>query len=336
MELPQFKKIIDKHLQEFLDLKIGNFSNTTNKELYDILLHLKKISKEGKRIRPYVAYLSYKASGGNDDISAIKFLTFIEVFHLFCLIHDDIIDQADKRHNTKTIHKYISEKSNERYGDSQAILVGDLVLSWSLELTQNDLFPSKINKNIQSIFFKMVDEVILGQMLDLSLKNKKSALNEEILQKMLLKTAGYSFTNPFIIGAALAGVNDDDFYKELGTCLGLAFQMQDDLLDIVGIEIGKTLFNDVSENQPTLITNYILENGTIEQKEILKKMFGNILNEDEKLRLRKTFEDSGAIEFAQREIDLNIDKAREIINEQKNPKNNLFLDLVKLIGNRKN
>ena len=336
MELSEFKKIIDKNLLEFLDSKINNLTPNSNKEILDIFNHLREISSEGKRIRPYIAYLSYKVSGGTDEKEAIKFFTFIEIFHLFCLIHDDIMDQADIRHGVSTIHKFISEKSNEQYGNSQAMLVGDMMLSWSHELLQNSLFGSSEIKDIQNIFHKMIDEVCVGQMLDLSLKNKKTATNEEIMQKMLLKTAGYSFTNPFLIGSALAGKKNDDFFMSLGKHLGLAFQIQDDIIDIEGGESNKTSFNDVTEHQPTLISNYVLENGTPEQKKLLISMFGNILSEEDKIHLRKLFLKSGAIEFGQKEIDLNIDKARKLIREQNNPSYKVFLDLISVIENRKN
>lgn len=336
MELSEFKKIIDKHLIEFLDSKFIKLAPNSNKEILDIFNQLKIISSDGKRIRPYIAYLSYKASEGNDDIEIVKLLTFIEVFHLFCLIHDDIMDKADERHGVKTIHKFLAESSYQDYGNSQAILVGDLMLSWSFEILRKNC-PSDIEaKSIQEIFQKMVDEVSLGQMLDLNLKKNKTATDKEIIQKMLLKTAGYSFINPFLIGAALAGNSDEEFYTDLGTHLGLAFQIQDDLIDIEGGQSGKTTFNDISEHQPTLISNYVLENGSHKQKELLNNKFGNNLDQEDKKVLKDMFRESGAIEFGQKQVDINIDKARKLIQDKNNPDHKAFLNLINIIQNRKN
>lgn len=286
-ELIKFKQKFDVYLEQYLNKKIKNIGKfTKDPSILEYINYLKEISLSGgKRIRPYLAFLMYQAlCRKNKEKEVLSFLVFLEIFHIFCLIHDDIMDKSNLRHGIPTVHTYISSllKKDQRTGDlthvgnSQAILLGDILLTWSQEIINiNNDFNPKILQTVKTYFYEMVDEVSIGQMIDVDIATRKKISKELIDEKTKLKTAGYSFTKPLLIGAALSGntnKNTETFCKEFGLAMGIAFQTQDDLLDIISSdsELGKTASLDKSQNQHTYFTYFSsLEYG----KKIIEKNF---------------------------------------------------------------
>ena len=290
-QLQLFKKEFDHYIQQYLEQKIKNITRYTKDPfIISYVSYIKTIVlSAGKRIRPYASYLMYQSLGGKEVEKILRFLVSIELFHSFCLIHDDIMDKANLRHNVSTVHKYVTDllkkkkRLNElsRTGNSQAILIGDLLFSWSQEiLNLNKEFDQKITDNVKKIFYEMVYEVTVGQMIDVDITTRKRISKKLLDQKTYLKTAGYSFIKPLQIGAALAGKNTkkvEKFCKELGLSMGIAFQIQDDLFDITSNEkqLQKTMSLDKSQNQHTHFTHFkSLDAG----KEIIEKNFSEAKN----------------------------------------------------------
>jgi geranylgeranyl diphosphate synthase, type I len=271
-DLIAFKKRFDVLLEKYLDKKIQDISKfTKDTSIRNYLNYLKEISlSSGKRIRPYLAYLMYQTLSGKKNENTLQFLVFLEIFHTYCLVHDDIMDKSKLRHGTPTAHVYILNylKKEKRLGDlnhvgnSQAILLGDLLLAWSQEIiNSNKKFPQEIISKVRNYFYEMVDEVIVGQMIDVDMATKKNVSKELIDEKTRLKTAGYSFINPLLIGAALSenmNNNIETFCREFGLAMGIAFQTQDDLLDVTSSDkkLGKTTSLDQSQNQHTYFTYF--------------------------------------------------------------------------------
>ena len=348
MNLATFKDSFDKILLGFLDQKLRNLPDAPG-DIKTYLSYLKTFLVEGKRIRPYISYLSYKSNGGKHDDKAIKLLVFLEVFHAFCLVHDDVMDKSYKRHGVKTIHKFISDKylgnrfvDPTHFGNSNAILLGDFLFTWANEvlLTNKDFDKESVSR-VYGVYKQMINDVFLGQMIDLTITSKDKVTDEEILQKYLLKTAKYSFVGPMMIGAALVGeVKNEKFYEDFGISLGLAFQIQDDLMDLVFDEkqIKKSSLNDIERHQHTLFTNYIFEKGTKEQINTLKNLFGKKLDKKDRLKLRNIFYESGAVEYGKKIIADNLSEAKNLLEKQKinEEYKKLFLKLIFQIENRGN
>ncbi|MEK7186542.1 MAG: polyprenyl synthetase family protein [Patescibacteria group bacterium] len=338
MQLKEFKDKFDPLLIEFIEKKIKLLQIYKSPDLTKCLSHLKKLLGSGKRIRPYLSFLSYKAYGGTKDKDMMKLLVFMEIFHAFCLVHDDIMDKADKRHGIETFHMLIKPPS---LGNSIAILIGDFLFSWAFEilLTNKDFDQEKLERT-KEIFLKMIDEVITGQFIDINLTGKKTSTEEEIYQKMFLKTASYSFIRPLMIGKALVGeIKDEKFFQEFGKSLGFAFQIQDDLFDIIydTDEIFKSSFNDVQQRQHTIFTNYIFEKGTNKQKTVLQTYFGKKIEDKDKNKLIKIFNDSKSLEYGKKLIKGNLEKAKKLLKEESmidTYKNNL-LEFIDILNQRK-
>jgi len=240
-DLKEFKKVFDPILKQYLDRKIEAFSENINDPfILDLVTYSQKlIESGGKRIRPFIAYLTYKALGGKEIEKALELFISLELFHNFALIHDDIMDKDFMRHGVPTVHEYVKEKLQKggRHGDfnhignSQAILLGDILLCWAFSVFDEINFDENRLRNTKLFFNKMADDVFLGQIIDIT--SRKNIPKELIDKKDLLKTASYSFIRPMQIGASLAEIDDktEKFCEDLGLNLGLAFQLQDDLLD---------------------------------------------------------------------------------------------------------
>jgi geranylgeranyl diphosphate synthase type I len=308
-DLGLFKKNFDIYLDRYLEKKINNISRfTKDSSALSYLNYLKIISLSGgKRIRPYLAYLMYKTLSKKPNEKILEFLVFLEIFHIFCLIHDDVMDKSDLRHGALTAQKYVFDalKKENRIGDlkhvgnSQAILLGDIMLAWSQEIiNSNQYFPQKIISKINEFFYDMVDEVSVGQMIDVDIVTRKETSKQLIDEKTKLKTAGYSFTKPLLIGAVLSGEISKDietFCKEFGLTMGMAFQTQDDLLDIISTDkkLGKTASQDKSQNQHTYFTYFpsieygkkIIKDNFIKARRLIKELKIDILDKQEFLKL---------------------------------------------------
>ncbi len=292
-DLQKFKEKFDPYLKRFLEQKIDSLSKySTDIYISGYINYVKKIAlMGGKRIRPYIAYLSYFAFGGKEVEKALKILVSLEIFHLFALIHDDIMDKDNMRHNLQTSHSYIADKlkkerGNKNYkhaGNSQAILLGDLFFNWSAEIINLNLDSDQtIMQRIRQLFFDMVDGTIIGQMLDIDSQSRHKitpTLNSKI---NYLKTARYSFIYPLLIGASLAIKIDKDIeemLEELGLNLGMAFQAQDDIFDVTQNAV------DIKQNKKVIENNFNQAINLVSKlpiKENVKSTFLNLIEIIEK------------------------------------------------------
>ncbi len=348
MQIETFRRHFQTHLDSFIARKTNSYSSLTDDAFLRALLDYpaRLASAKGKRIRPYVAYLMYCSCEENDRENAIRVLVALELFHLFCLIHDDIIDKGTQRYGLPTIHHFASEqmrldnRSSEHahIGDSHALLIGDLVFSWAHEALNNGDFPHRVLEKARQTFQKMIDEVVIGQMLDVDLMTQRRTTRETIEQKIKLKTASYTFVRPMQIGAALAQGDCDGFCDELGNALGMAFQVQDDLLDLVGTPrtTQKTLFADLRDGTHTLFTQHILESGDERDIAELRSLMGANLTSDDRERVLELFGRSGALETGREIVQTNLHLAKALINDGtlRAPERDGFCELISLLEAR--
>lgn len=327
MNLINFKKEFDPLLINFIDIKINQIS--TDKD-FDFLVkefkYLKKFINDGKRIRPFMAYLSYQEFGKKNNKEVLNLLIFLEIFHYFCLIHDDIMDKSLTRHGLKTI--------NNEFSDSEAILIGDYLFAWSWEILNNFKLEHDIKQKLNGLFSEMINEVFLGQALDVNLDIKTEINNDLILKKTLFKTAGYTFSKPMLVGLILTNKYNDiniSLVNNFGKNLGLAFQIQDDLLDITSDFDGKKKpLSDVILGKHTIFTNFVFDNGTKDQKDILSKYFGKNNKDVNITVLRNIFIESGAIEYGQGLINKYFIEAQNLIKDKKE-----FISFINLLKERR-
>ena len=343
MDIVSFKEAFDPLLARHLAYKTDCYKKITkNQEVLRILDHINEIGIGGKRLRPFIVYSIYKNKNPDAKIQdVLDLLLGIEIFHIFCLVHDDIMDEADMRHGTKTVHKYTEDIlikedriNTKRVSEGQAILVGDILFNVVYEQKyKNGWAKDDETKNkVINVFVELVEEVCVGQMIDINLSSKKDCSIDEIMEKTKLKTAYYSFARPIQIGFALIG-EEHSFSYEFGENIGILFQIQDDLLDIIGKteETNKATLSDILQNQHTVLTDHIKNNA--EPK--YKKYFENIKNL-ESSEIIKLFYDSGAINSAKQKIQEYTQKCDLIIQKSdlSDSYKDIFTYLTSLLKNR--
>jgi geranylgeranyl pyrophosphate synthase len=342
--ISEVRKIISNLNKYFLkynpDLKF------INKQLLNILLG-------GKKIRPFIIYSIYKIFKKNKDtsIESIKeILVAMELFHNFCLIHDDIIDNGKLRHGYETINYLLNKKFKNvsttkliKFSEGEALLIGDLIFNEVFYVLNSYKFKdNKIRDLFYDEFYDMIRLVVQGQILDVYLTIKDNHNYREILKKNILKTSYYSFVKPMKIGYILSG-NEDKNYIELitkiGTTIGLLYQIQDDIFDFIGDEdkIGKNLLNDIVNNQKTFVTYYLKNYEGQKFKIIMNKIKNNSSNNKNIKEIKYLITKSNLTSYYLKEIN----KLKAKINKIKNKIHNrdflTFIDYIfEIIINRKN
>ncbi len=233
-----------KELHTLVEQHIQNLSvNGTPAELYDPISYM--LSLGGKRLRPVLVLMANDLFGG-EPADALAAALAVEVFHNFTLVHDDIMDKADIRRGKATVHK----KWNETVG----ILSGDLMMIKATQLLCES--PSERLKDLLQVFNQTAVEVCEGQQWDMNFEQEETVSEADYLNMITLKTAvllGCSLQ----IGATIAGARDEDakLMYEFGKKIGIAFQIQDDILDSFGEgdKVGKKIGGDILANKKTLL-----------------------------------------------------------------------------------
>jgi len=230
--------------------------------LYDASQYILKIG--GKRVRP-VCVLMGNELFDEIDPDAYEVATAIELFHNFSLIHDDIMDKAPLRRGMETVHT--------KYGDSTALLAGDVMLVAAYDHL-NKIKPDHLQRII-SLFNKTAREVCEGQQLDMDFEQKENVSFEDYERMITLKTSvllAASLQMGAIIGGAGSG-NQQHLYA-FGEKLGIAFQVQDDYLDAFGDpeKFGKQPGGDIIVNKKTFLMIHALDVASEVQKKILMEL----------------------------------------------------------------
>ncbi|MDF9829294.1 polyprenyl synthetase family protein [Parabacteroides sp. PF5-6] len=229
------------------------------KGLFDPIEYI--LSLGGKRIRPALALMACNIYNDNIEKS-IKPALGMEVFHNFTLLHDDLMDEADKRRNKPTVHKV--------WDANTAILSGDAMLIIAYQLIgQTD--PAYL-KAIFDLFTQTALEICCGQQYDMEFENRTHVTEAEYLEMIRLKTAvllACCLKSGAILGGASA--QDAQHLYDFGINIGLAFQLQDDLLDVYGDTktFGKNIGGDITVNKKTFLLINALERASENQREIL-------------------------------------------------------------------
>lgn len=231
----------------------------------------------GKRIRPALIYYPYQALSSGPLDSVKNYCLSIEMLHSFALIHDDIMDRGKTRRANETAIAYFAKKyKDDHLANSLAILTGDLAFSWADELFSLALTQNKINyQRLFNIYAALKNEVVYGQLMDI----KKVKTEKEILQMMQFKTASYSFEKPLLLGAVLGGASSLQLklLSSFGQNIGLAFQIQDDILGVFGDaqKLGKPVGSDLKEGKMNLLSIKTLTNLNGVDKKAFLQIWGN-------------------------------------------------------------
>jgi geranylgeranyl diphosphate synthase, type I len=223
--------------------------------------------------------------GGRDD-AVLTAAAALELLHASALVHDDVLDGSDTRRGRPTVHRRFAAQhdamgwhgSAGHFGTSVAILLGDLLLTWTDELYHSSGLPDAALRRGRPILDVMRTEVMAGQYLDLLEQASADGTVAGALRVIRFKTAKYTIERPLHLGAALAG--DDTLmagYTAYGMPLGVAFQLRDDVLGVFGdpAETGKPAGDDIREGKRTVLTALARERATTAQAGAIGRLLGN-------------------------------------------------------------
>lgn len=242
--------------------------NEEPRSLYQAASHL--IVHGGKRLRPYMVIQSAQLLGGKKT-DALRAACAIEMIHNFTLVHDDIMDNDETRHGVPTTHN--------KFGGPVAILAGDVLFSKAYELISDRSLPPKTISKLVSKLAKACVDVCEGQILDISMAEKKKVPTREEYIKMIEKKTSALFEVACAMGAICANGSEQDI-KNLamfGRNLGIAFQITDDLIGVMGDPkvTKKPVGNDLREGKKSLPILLAIKKSKGKEKQNILRAFGN-------------------------------------------------------------
>ena len=338
-----------EEIKNNLELSLSNYINNLDKtyQLSKIspLLHqsIKNfISRKGKRLRPLLFCLSYLGYSKKPAKGLYESALALELTHNFLLIHDDIIDKSDLRRGEPSMHEMMNNflkgykpdgdgapsvsqnisqsRQNIKFsGDDLAIVIGDIIyaLAVNLFLTIDEKKARK--EKAAKKFSEIVIYTGAGQFIELlyGAQNISRIKKEDIYKIYDLKTAYYSFSYPLSLGAVLAGEEEKELRKlfEYGRCLGRAFQIKDDILNLFAPEkeTGKPALTDLKEAKKTILLQLTYQKlNPKNRSRINKTLSKKHLDSLDLTSLREIISESGSLKSAEQEISCYLDKAKKI------------------------
>jgi geranylgeranyl diphosphate synthase type I len=267
----------------------------------------------GKRLRPACCRIGFVAGGGDPDRDPGASLiddagAAFELLHAFALVHDDVMDGADTRRGLATPHARFRDDHTQaggrgesrRFGESVAILVGDLAHVYAAQLA------ATLPPDAQVVWHELQAELMMGQYLDVLRTAHGRADRNQAERIAELKSGRYTIERPLELGAALAGA-DPTVLRRLRAYagpLGLAFQLRDDVLGAVGDPevVGKPVGGDLVEGKPTPLLAIALARATAPQRALLDRAGSPALSDDEVRAMQRVLIDTGALAEIEHEI----------------------------------
>ncbi len=265
------------------------------------------LEEGGKRIRPVALLMACSAFRGGIDAAKPAAMA-IEVFHNFTLLHDDIMDNAAMRRGNPSVFA--------KWGQNVAILSGDAMLISAYRLLSE--YPPQVLPQILARFNTMAIEVCEGQQYDMDFETRESVSVEEYLHMIELKTSAL-LSGATVIGAIIGGAGEEDCQRlyRFATELGLAFQLQDDLLDSYGDErLGKAIGGDILEGKKTYLMVMALSKASAAEHRILASTYSDpTLSDQQKIaRVREVFDKLGVARLTEQQINHRFERALNILD----------------------
>ncbi|MFC8074142.1 polyprenyl synthetase family protein [Streptomyces sp. NPDC057307] len=293
-------------LTGFLDAKDQAAPGT---ELLYLTSTLRAFLTGGKRLRSVLCLYGWQAAGGAGETTAvIRAAASLELFQVFALVHDDVMDDSDVRRGRPSAHRALAAAYTDSggprrraaaHGLGAAVLLGDLALVWSDELLQTaGLDPERLAQ-VMPLVAEMRNELMYGQLLDLQSTGRLTGDIETALHVIRYKTAKYTVERPLHIGAAVAGADPSvlDACTAFGIPLGEAFQLRDDLLGVFGdpAETGKSILDDLREGKATVLMALAVQRASAVQRKTLRGLVGRSdLDKDQAAEIRTILDSTGA------------------------------------------
>lgn len=302
------KEILGSYSSDIIATIEDELDVITPNNLQEASIYLTKAG--GKMLRPALSLITAEAVGGQKE-NSLKAGSAIELIHTFSLIHDDIMDDDDMRRGMPSVHKV--------WGEDVAILAGDTLFSKAFETIINSnqelTSPAQINNALATVADACV-KICEGQALDMGFEDRFDVTEDEYME-MIFKKTGALIAAATKVGAIMGGASDEviDAMYEYGRLIGLAFQIQDDYLDLASDEetLGKPIGSDIGKGKMTIIAiNGLSSAGDDSEKllEILKDENNSQADIDLAIEILTK---CGAIEYARNLAQDSVNQAKEVL-----------------------
>lgn len=288
------------------------------------------VLRGGKRLRPAFAYWGWRAvapaAGDHIEPGILKLFSALELLHACALVHDDVIDASATRRGLPTVHRLFADAhrdrswhgSSEQFGLSAAILLGDLALVWADDVVASADLSVDAHRRVQRVWADIRTEVLGGQYLDIVAESSGAESVASAMTVNTYKTASYTVSRPLQLGAAAAADRPDvqDIFHEVGTDLGVAFQLRDDVLGVYGdpAVTGKPSGDDLRSGKRTVLLAEAVEladkSDPVAAK-LLRTSIGTELSEPQVRELCLVIEAVGALAAVEDHIQLLTHRALE-------------------------
>ncbi|WUI32127.1 polyprenyl synthetase family protein [Nocardia sp. NBC_00416] len=279
------------------------------------------VLRGGKRTRPGFAWMGWLGAGGDpagvEGAAVLRACSALELVQACALIHDDIIDCSRTRRRFPTVHVDFEQRHRDsawagdsaHYGESVAILLGDLALAWADDMVHSAGLDPAALARFAPVWSRMRTEVLGGQLLDVHGEASGDESVAAALRINRYKTAAYTVERPLHLGAALADAGPElvTAYRTYGTDIGTAFQLRDDLLGVFGdpAVTGKPSGDDLREGKRTVLVAEALQRATETNPAAAGKLraeIGTDLSEEQVGELRALLIELGAVEAVEARI----------------------------------
>ncbi len=295
------KEMIDEEIDRILPRGIEP------EELVGASRHL--VEAGGKRMRPVLTLTSAKAVGGKEE-EVLTSAAAIEILHTFTLVHDDIMDKDESRRGATSVHV--------AWDEPMAIIAGDALFAKVFQALSRNIKEGNFSADEATEVFDTVSRASLqicqGQALDMKFGKGEDVKESDYLEMVRLKT-GVLIEAATRVGATLGGGTSEEIeaLAEYGKLVGIAFQIHDDLLGVVGDQekVGKPIGSDIKEGKKTYLAVHALQEADGEERKFLFDILSKRGGTDEEVeKVLRIYEETGAVESAKK-------KSRELVEKAK-------------------
>ncbi len=321
--------IINRSLKDIF-ISIKSRSEGIDSSVNGMLDHIEEFSlRAGKKIRPLLVLMSYDIFGGKNQAEILKIASAYELLHNFLLIHDDLMDRSFMRRGKPTLHKIYEKRYKKIMGtkanadakkssESMAMLSGDTLLLLAQDVILDSGLPYRDRVEAMRIITKVLVNTCYGQAVDFEQNLSRATDEKKILKVYKCKTSHYSIGCPLALGAKIARARKKhlDILSGFSLPLGVAFQIQDDLLDVFSKtkNTGKDSYRDLKEGKMTLLVSKALEDaGPAQRKFLLDNLGDRKMTAPTANRIKKIIIDTGSYDYSAGMIKKLGKKAKDII-----------------------
>ncbi|MFD9789866.1 polyprenyl synthetase family protein [Streptomyces sp. NPDC059070] len=295
------RRRVDEVLAEFADRESA-LLEAVDPELAPVAEVLRDTAATGKRLRAAFCYWGWRGAFRGDGDDIVRASAALELVHAAACVHDDLIDRSAVRHGRATAHRSLGDARPDT-GPALALLVGDLLISWSGQLFTDCGLPAAYLNRARPLWAALARELVAGECLEVLRTRRGTAVPDpaDSLKVIRYKTAKYTVEHPLHIGGLLAGAPPAllEAYSAYGIPLGEAFQLRDDLLGVFGSPeaTGKSNLDDLTGAKPTVLLALTMAAATDAERLELRALLDHPSpGGGELLRYRELAEATGARE----------------------------------------